>query len=201
MIGIIDSGLGNIQSIVNMIAKVGGQSCVVRAPAEVAACDKIVLPGVGAFDKGTSALRERGFDVALRSAVEDGAQLFGVCLGMQLLFEGSEEGVLPGLGLIPGRVKRFRVENEGLKVPHMGWNVVHPTRPSRLFAKTEEETRFYFVHSYYVECADSGDVTAVSRYGVEFACAVERGRILGVQFHPEKSHRFGMELFERFVET
>jgi glutamine amidotransferase len=200
VIEIVDPGLGNIQSLVNMIARAGAESRVARTPEELRDRDKVVLPGVGAFDKGIAALRERGFDSALHDAVANGARLFGVCLGMQLLLEGSDEGQLPGLGLIRGRVKRFHLEEHALKVPHMGWNVVQPTRPSQLFSPGAEEQRFYFVHSYYAECADAADVTAVSTYGIEFACAVERDRILGVQFHPEKSHRFGMELFKRFAE-
>lgn len=200
MIEIVDPGLGNIQSLVNMIARAGGDSRVARTPEELVDRDKVVLPGVGAFDKGIAALRERGFDVALREAVANGARLFGVCLGMQLLLEGSEEGALPGLGLIAGHVRRFHLEERGLKVPHMGWNVVRPTRPSQLFTSAENEQRFYFVHSYYADCTNQSDVSAVSTYGIEFACAIERERVLGVQFHPEKSHRFGMELFKRFVE-
>jgi glutamine amidotransferase len=200
VIEIVDPGLGNIQSLVNMIARAGGDSRVARTPEELVDRDKVVLPGVGAFDKGIAALRERGFDVALREAVANGARLFGVCLGMQLLLEGSEEGALPGLGLIAGHVRRFHLEERGLKVPHMGWNVVRPTRPSQLFTSAENEQRFYFVHSYYADCTNQSDVSAVSTYGIEFACAIERERVLGVQSHPEKSHRFGMELFKRFVE-
>jgi glutamine amidotransferase len=200
VIEIVDPGLGNIQSLVNMIARAGGESRVARAPEELVERAKVVLPGVGSFDRGITALRDRGFDEALRAAVASGARLLGVCLGMQLLFESSEEGVLPGLGLIAGRVKRFCLEDRRLRVPHMGWNVVRTTRPSQLFAQNAEEQRFYFVHSYYAECANASDVIAMSSYGIDFACAVERDRVLGVQFHPEKSHRYGMELFRRFVE-
>ena len=199
MIGLIDSGLGNINSVANMVRRAGGECTVVRDPARVDDHAKLILPGVGAFDRGMEALHERGFDTAVRAAADRGAWLFGVCLGMQLLLEGSEEGARPGLGLVPGQVKRLRVEDQGLKVPHMGWNVAHPTRDSLLFDAAAPQQRYYFVHSFYAAPAEAADITATASHGIEFACGVQRGKVLGVQFHPEKSHRFGLALMQRFV--
>ena len=200
MIDIVDAGLGNLRSVANMVAHVGGTCRFVTTPDELASSEKILLPGVGAFDAGMRTLRERHLEVPLKAAAARGARILGICLGMQLLFEASDEGTEPGLSLIPGNVKRFDGTRLGLKVPHMGWNAVRPTRSSTLFPSQYEEQRFYFVHSYYVECASPEDVTAVAVYGIEFACAVERGRVYGVQFHPEKSHRFGMNLLKLFSE-
>lgn len=200
MIDIVDCGLGNPASVLNMIRRIGGDGRLSESPDDVMAADKVVLPGVGAFDAGASALRERGLDEAIRQAVtENGAMVLGICLGMQLLLEGSDEGSLPGLALVPGRVRRFDVP--GMRVPHMGWNTVRPVRPSVLFDVDESEQRFYFVHSYYVECSDPGDVAGETNYGRPFTSAIECGRVLGTQFHPEKSHRFGMALMKRFVEA
>jgi imidazole glycerol-phosphate synthase subunit HisH len=128
--------------------------------------------------------------------------MLGICLGMQLLLEGSEEGSARGLGLVRGRVRRFRPPSGDLRVPHMGWNVVRPVRHSMLFERDgPEEQRFYFVHSYYVECEDPQDVAGVTQYGHEYTSALEHGRVLGVQFHPEKSHRYGMALLKRFADA
>jgi glutamine amidotransferase len=146
-----------------------------------------------------SALQQHGFVDALREATNRGAYVLGICLGMQLLFESSEEGVLPGLGLVPGRVEKFKLAGTPLKVPHVGWNIVRPLRDSALFSTSDEQQRFYHVHSYHAVCGDSGDTVAVTQYGYEFACAVQHGKVLGVQFHPEKSHRFGVRLMQRFV--
>ncbi len=201
MIAIVDYDVGNPGSVLNMIRRIGGDARLSSAPDEVRGAGKIILPGVGAFDAATEALRERGLDIAIRAAVDDGATVLGICLGMQLLLEGSEEGVSPGLSLVPGRCRRFDVADLGLRVPHMGWNTLDVTRPSILFDTGAAESRFYFVHSYHAECDDPADVTATTTYGHPFAAAFERGRVLGVQFHPEKSHRFGMALMKRFLEA
>jgi len=199
---IIDYGMGNLGSVLNMIRRVGGDARASSSEAEVRSAEKLILPGVGAFDAGASALQNGGLDEAIRHAVRhNGALLLGICLGMQLLLESSEEGALPGLALVPGRVRRFQVEGQGLRVPHMGWNVVRLIRPSRLLDVGAEEQRFYFVHSYFVECDDAADVVGVTNYGHDFASAMERGPVLGVQFHPEKSHRFGMAVLKKFLET
>jgi len=201
MIVILDYGMGNIASVANMIYRIGGKVKLSSSPDDVRRADKLILPGVGAFDAGVRALAERELDSAVKEAVANrGAVLLGICLGMQLLFESSEEGKLPGLGLVSGHVRRFQVEAQGLRVPHMGWNVVCPLHSSRLFNHEGEEQRFYFVHSYHAVCRDAADVSAIAHYGYDFTCAVERGSVMGVQFHPEKSHRFGMALLNRFIE-
>lgn len=200
MIVIVDYGMGNIASVENMIRKVGGEAKLSSSPAEVRSAAKLVLPGVGSFDPGMRALGERSLDAAVREAANaHGAYVLGICLGMQLLFDSSEEGSLPGLALVSGDVRRFRPAAPGLRVPHMGWNVARPTRATRLFSPGAEESRYYFVHSFHARCAREEDVSAVTTYGYDFACAVERGNVMGVQFHPEKSHRFGMALFRRFI--
>lgn len=201
MIKIIDYDAGNIASIANMLDRLGAQSEIVSKPAELRPGDKVILPGVGAFDTGARNLTERGLRGAITELASTGTiQVLGICLGMQLLFESSEEGVLPGLGLISGKVVRFRFDSSKLKVPHMGWNLVHPRKESWLFGEDRSsEQRFYFVHSYHAVCNHQADIAAEATHGYSFCCAVERGNIAGVQFHPEKSHRFGLSLLKRFV--
>lgn len=192
--------MGNLASVQNMIRHIGGSAHISSSPEEVVDANLLILPGVGTFDAGIRALRETGMDHAIIAAVrENNASILGICLGMQLLMDSSEEGQLPGLGLVPGSVKRFQVHEQGLRVPHMGWNTVQPARPSRLFDPAVNEHRFYFVHSYQVECAEPKDITGVTQYGYDFTSAFEHENICGVQFHPEKSHTFGMRLFKRFL--
>lgn len=198
---VIDYGIGNIASVLNMIRFIGGEARLSISPDEVREAPVLILPGIGSFDAGMKALQATGMDLAIHEAVNSGATILGICLGMQLFMKTSEEGLLPGLGLVPGKVKRFPGNVPGLRVPHMGWNVVRPVRPSILFDAGPDEQRFYFVHSYYVDCDDSRDVTGVTEYGQTFTSSLERGRVIGVQFHPEKSHRFGMTLFRRFMEA
>lgn len=201
MIFIAAAGLGNVASVKNMIAKVGGGECrIVTEPEALRTAGKIILPGVGSFDAGMEALERTGMVRAIREAAERGASILGICLGMQLLFHRSEEGRLPGLGLMGGRVMRFRQTGGSMKIPHVGWNKVRPLRESPIFSMGLEEQRFYHVHSYHVECDDPGDIAATTNYGYEFTSAVHHGSVMGVQFHPEKSHRFGMALMKRFVE-
>lgn len=201
MITVIDYGMGNSGSVVNMIRKVGGEAIVTADVETIAQAAKLVLPGVGAFDAGVRALQASGIAEALRhAATTRQVPLLGICLGMQLMLESSEEGALAGLGLLPGRVNRFRVEAQGLRVPHMGWNTVRRTKPCTLLDPDEDELRYYFVHSYYVECTDASDVCGITHYGHDFVSMFERGNLMGVQYHPEKSHRFGMRLFHQFVD-
>jgi imidazole glycerol-phosphate synthase subunit HisH len=196
---VIDSGMGNLASVANMIRKIGGEAKITSSPEEISQAQKLVLPGVGSFDAGINALTNYSLDLAIKKAVkENGSFLLGICLGMQLLFESSEEGTQSGLGLIPGHVKRFRLDDQNLRIPHMGWNVVRPKQSSNLF-NVEDKQRFYFVHSYHVDCTNVKDVSAETQYGYDFVSAVESKNVMGVQFHPEKSHRFGMGLFERFL--
>ncbi|MGE4552570.1 MAG: imidazole glycerol phosphate synthase subunit HisH [Desulfovibrionaceae bacterium] len=203
MLVIVNYHCGNLGSIRNMLAKIGaGEVRVSDDRADIAAADKLILPGVGHFDTGMGSLRSLGLEPVLReAALERRIPVLGICLGMQLLFPDSEEGSEPGLGLVPGRIVRFRTaEAPGLKVPHMGWNTVEPTPGSRMFGRPEEEISFYFVHSYHAECDDPAHVAGWTRHGYDFASAVECANIWGTQFHPEKSHRYGMRLLQHFLE-
>lgn len=195
---IVDYGTGNLRAIANMIRKVGGQARISTGPADLASASKLILPGVGAFDTGMAQLRERGLlDVLHRKAREEKVPVLGICLGMQLLSRRSEEGALPGLGWIDGEARRFK--GDGLRVPHMGWNDVKVERANPLL-DAAEPWRFYFVHSYHVVCDRPEDVMGTSPYAGRFTAAVHRDNVLGVQFHPEKSHAFGMKLLKRFLE-
>lgn len=201
MIAIVDYDMGNVASVANMLKRVGATKAVLtRDPQVLSKADKIILPGVGAFDKGMRNLAEFGLMPALNdAAINRRVPILGICLGMQLLTQSSEEGTEAGLGWIRGSTVRFRFPaDSALKVPHMGWNHVTAARETALFA-TSERSRFYFVHGYYVACENPQDVIATATYGFEFACAVNHGNVYGVQFHPEKSHRFGMRLLEGFI--
>ncbi len=201
MITIIDYGAGNIGSVLNMIRHVGGLAEVTGNAAGVLGAKKILLPGVGSFDNAMARLARLGLVEPLKERAQSGVPFLGICLGMQLLANESEEGRMAGLGLIPGRVRRFCFEGETakLKIPHMGWNRVTPVRAHPLGQGMEEGARFYFVHSYYFDCEHAEDVLLRSEYGHEFTSGVQRGNVMGVQFHPEKSHRYGMQLIRNFV--
>lgn len=200
MITVIDYGAGNIGSVLNMIRHVGGQAVVARDGAAVMDAGKILLPGVGSFDNAMTRLDRLGLVAPIRERAEAGVPLLGICLGMQLLADRSEEGSCAGLGLVPGQVRRFRpAEGSDLKVPHMGWNRAIPVKGHPLASDLGTQARFYFVHSYFYECENQDDVLLKTSYGQEFASGVQRGNIAGVQFHPEKSHRYGMQLFRNFI--
>jgi glutamine amidotransferase len=201
-IGILDTGLGNLGSIQRMIEKVGGRAIYVSSPGQFEAVSKIILPGVGHFDEGMRTLNASGLLQSLRKHVnEDDLPILGICLGMQLLCRGSEEGNQTGLSMIDAEVQKFRFSSEqNLKVPHMGWNVVRSRRQKPLIPRTDEEQRFYFVHSYHVVPDDPEIIIGTASYGGEFCVAFNKGNIFGVQFHPEKSHRFGIALMKRFVD-
>ncbi len=201
-IHVVDLGIGNLGSVVNMLNRAGAQVERTSDPAAIASADKVILPGVGAFDAMVQKIDAAGFRVPLLEHARVGKHLLGICLGMQLLADGSEEGQLDGLGLIPGRVRRFRFEGEHayLKVPHMGWNSVVLRHDHPLARGLETGARFYFVHSYHFDCAEPGDELFHTRYGFDFASAVQHGNVMGVQFHPEKSHHFGLQLIQNFVE-
>jgi glutamine amidotransferase len=185
-----------------MLRKVGAQAQLVSTAAELDRAEKLILPGVGAFDNGIAALRERGLGEALRSKVlQDKVPLLGVCLGMQMLGRRSEEGSMDGLGLIDAEARRFRFSPDSRhKVPHMGWNLLAPRRDSPLLRELATRSRFYFCHSYHLVCNDPGDVLASATYGGDFVAVLQHDNVYGVQFHPEKSHRFGMALLHNFAE-
>jgi len=197
-IGLVDYGLGNLGSVTNMLKRVGADSHRVSEPEQVLASDKVLLPGIGAFDTGMTRLRDQGLFEPLREFAASGRPLLGICLGMQLLLDGSEEGVEPGLGLIPGTSVRFAEEPE-LRVPHMGWNVVTPTHDDPLVAGLEPDSRFYFVHSYKVVPTSDSDVLALTAYGAPFASMIRSGNVMGAQYHPEKSHAFGTRVLSNFA--
>lgn len=201
MIVVVDYGAGNIGSVLNMIRKVGGQAVASSNADELYRARKILLPGVGSFDNAMRKLENLGLVDPLRKCAASDVPLFGICLGMQLLSHGSEEGSLPGLGLIPGRVRQFQfdAEQSSLKIPHMGWNQVTASKSHPLSVGLETGARFYFVHSYHFECEDPADELFKTHYGYDFSSGVQRGNVMGVQFHPEKSHRFGMQLFKNFI--
>lgn len=201
MITVIDYGAGNIGSVLNMIKHVGGTAEVARDAQGVLGARKILLPGVGSFDNAVTRLDNLGLIEPLKACAAVGVPFLGICLGMQLLANRSEEGKLEGLGLIPGQVRRFQFEGEGasLKIPHMGWNKAVPAKDHPLIAGLDEDTRFYFVHSFFFECEDPDSTLLRSSYGGAFTSGVQRGNVMGVQFHPEKSHRYGMQLIKNFV--
>ena len=200
MITVVDYGVGNIGAILNMLDYIGIDAQASGEPGVLERADQLILPGVGAFDKAMSTLRSRQLiDPLNRAVLERKVPLMGVCLGMQLLARGSEEGNEAGLGWINADVHRIRLpEGSPLKVPHIGWMEVQPTRPSVLFEPGLVAERFYFDHSYHVTCDRQENVSAVIDYGMPLCCAIQAGNVSGVQFHPEKSHRFGMRLLRAF---
>lgn len=197
-VAVIDYGMGNRRSVEKALEHVGAAVVVTREPAVIAAAEGIVLPGVGAFPRAMANLRELGLDVQLSDRVAAGIPLLGICLGMQLLFEASSE-IEPtaGLGLIPGEVARLRAD--GHRIPHIGWNEVSFTRESPLTAGLGARAPFYHVHSYACHPSDATDVLASTEYGERFATVVGRGRVFGVQFHPEKSSAAGLRMLGNFA--
>ena len=201
---IIDYNMGNVKSVANMLRKIGAVSLVTKKLEVIDSAEKIILPGVGSFDAGMRSIHDSGLTTLLNKKIlSDKIPVLGICLGMQLFADKSEEGVLPGLGWIEGDVKKFRFDKAAfneLKIPHMGWNHVTPCKDSTLFCNVRQPMRFYFVHSYHYVCACDEHVAGKTTYGEEFTCAVHKDNIYGVQFHPEKSHTFGMQVLENFVE-
>jgi imidazole glycerol-phosphate synthase subunit HisH len=200
-VAVIDYGMGNIGSICKMLRLVGAEPIVSSDPQQLRAAEKLILPGVGHFDRAMANLDAAGLVDELKELVQTrGMPILGICLGMQLMCRSSEEGTRPGLGFVDARVRRFDFPGDRrLKVPHMGWRDLELARPSRFFDGLADMSRFYFVHSYFVECSEEPDVLARATHGHPFVAAFERGNVKGVQFHPEKSHRFGIRLFQNFV--
>jgi imidazole glycerol-phosphate synthase subunit HisH len=200
---IVDYGVGNVGSILNMYSRIGKRAILSRDPDEIGAAARVLLPGVGSFDHAMLRLRDSELEAPIKAAVDRGTPLLGVCLGMQLLLDGSEEGVESGLGLIRGRSYRFPNEFEGgkLRVPHMGWNTLERAKETKTLPSLGKADRYYFVHSYFVHPDDPADVLTRTTYGTTFASGISHDNVSGVQFHPEKSHRFGLKLLSDFAES
>lgn len=200
MITIVDYGMGNLGSVVNMLRRVEVDCEVTGDPARIASASRILLPGVGAFDAAIERIEATGIRQVLDDkALRERVPVLGICLGMQLLTRGSEEGTRPGLGWIQADTLRLPHDLR-IKIPHMGWNVAECTRSCPLTERFDGEIRFYFVHSYCVHTDEPNDTVLRTHYGVDFAAAVQSGNIMGAQFHPEKSHRFGMQFLRNFAD-
>ena len=200
MIAIIDYGAGNLQSVRNALDFIGCPGTITSDPAEILSSDGIILPGVGAFGSAMAEMEGRGLTEAVKFAAKSGKPFIGICAGMQLLFEESEESPgVPGLGVLRGKVLIFPAD-KGLKIPHMGWNSIRTKKESRLLGKLSGTPYMYFVHSYYVKADDEGIVSALSDYGTTFDAAVEQNNLFGCQFHPEKSGNEGISILRRFAE-
>lgn len=200
MITVIDYGIGNILSFINLYKRLNIECCVATSYQDLVGASKVILPGVGSFDHAMISLNRSGMREALDDLVMDKkVPVLGICVGMQMLANSSDEGELPGLGWVPGTVRKFDVEKVK-QLPHMGWNDVVPLHASGLFKNFSETPKYYFLHSFYFECADQNHALASSTYGEEFTCAVNSGSVFGVQFHPEKSHHFGVNLLKNFSE-
>ena len=200
MIRIIDYKIGNVMSIHNMFKKLGLESKVTSDLKEIREAKKLILPGVGAFDYAMSELNKNHQLKSLicKKVLEDRVPILGICLGMQLLLDSSEEGKLGGFGFIKGTVKKISTNNKTLKVPHMGWNNIKINIKSKLTDGLNNESKFYFVHSYAVHCNNSRNVLCTTNHGGEFDSVINHQNIYGTQFHPEKSHKFGLKLLQNF---
>ncbi len=200
MITIIDYGMGNLGSVKNMFKRIGVESVVSSDISEISRADKILLPGVGAFDAAMRKIKESGFiNILNEKALIQQIPIMGICLGMQLLTNKSEEGSLQGLGWIDAETVKFHFDKDSSnKIPHMGWNVINRKKDSVLTKNLPIDSRFYFVHSYYVKCNDQNDIVCTTPYGHDFTSILQRGNIFGAQFHPEKSLKFGMEILSNF---
>lgn len=204
MLVVIDYLMGNLGSITNMLKKIGAKVTISSSPADIEQADKLILPGVGTFDCGMKKLHELGLVPVLKhKVIENKTPILGICLGMQLFSKRSGEGKMPGLGWLDAETIRFKFADAQFvpKVPHMGWNTVSIMRRSSLFDNMYAESRFYFLHSYHVVCNDDADILTKTHHGYDFVSSIMRGNISGVQFHPEKSHKFGMRLLENFVHS
>lgn len=202
MIAIVDHGYANIQSVDRMLRRINEVPLVIDRPEDIRRADKIILPGIGAFDAPMRRLQELGLvDALTEHAIVRQRPILGICVGMQIMTQRSEEGDAKGLGWIDGECRRFRPPVEAkLRVPHMGWSKVEITPGAELFSEFGNEAKYYFVHSYYVSLRDRSAMAASCNYGVDFCASFQKDNIFGVQFHPEKSHRFGLGLLKAFTE-
>ncbi len=199
MTAIIDYDAGNIKSVEKALQLLGSETAVTRDPEQILSADRVILPGVGSFGDAMQKLENYGLIPVIRKVVETGTPFLGICLGLQLLFESSEESPgAAGLGLLGGKIRRIPAA-EGLKIPHMGWNSLHFPKEGRLFAGLPEGTYAYFVHSYYLEAEDPSIVAAETEYGVTIHASVEKGNLFACQFHPEKSSAAGLRMLENFI--
>jgi glutamine amidotransferase len=200
MIAVVDYGVGNLRSVSKALERVGADVCVTSSPADLDRADAVVLPGVGAFAHCMDNLRSAGLEASVRAAAASDKPFLGVCVGMQILFEESDEfGRVEGLGILRGRVRRFEPSDPTLKVPHMGWNQLDVKRRAPHLEGIEDGTRVYFVHSYYVETPDPSIVATTTNYDVEFVSSAWRGNIFATQFHPEKSQATGLRILGNFA--
>lgn len=202
MITVIDYGIGNIGSILNMIKKAGGKAQYTSEPSEIDKADKLILAGVGSFDAGIRNLKLNDLDLLLKKKVlDDEIPILGICLGMQLMTNKSEEGILDGLGWIDAKTIKFNFGNNAkYKIPHMGWNTVTIDKGGPLFKNIDNKSRFYFVHSYHVVCNNPEDILTTTEYGINFVSSFQKENIMATQFHPEKSLRYGLMVMKNFVE-
>ncbi|MBR2738887.1 MAG: imidazole glycerol phosphate synthase subunit HisH [Lachnospiraceae bacterium] len=201
MIAIIDYDAGNMKSVEKALQAMGQENTVTSDPDTILSADRVILPGVGAFGAAMTSIRERGLEEVIRKVCAQGTPFLGICLGLQLMFEESEEDPgVRGLGLLPGKIRRIP-DAPGLKIPHMGWNSLQVTPGSRLMAGLEEEPFVYFVHSYYLHADDPSDVAAKTFYSCEIHAAVEHENIFACQFHPEKSSETGLHILKNFCEV
>ena len=197
---IINYNLGNPKSIKNMLSYLGIDAVISDDLNTLKSADRLILPGVGHFAHGMNQLNNLGFtDVIKEHALTQQKPILGICLGMQLMTNFSEEGDVEGLGLIDAQTKKFQLQDKSLKIPHMGWNEVSWQKESPILNSLSEKPRYYFVHSYFVECNNQNDVLGTTHYGQDFVSAFQHDNIIGMQFHPEKSHQFGMELLKNFT--
>jgi glutamine amidotransferase len=203
MIVVVDYGAGNIGSIINMFKRLGAQAIASSDEKVIAQATKLILPGVGSFDYGMNKLIESGvIDILNKKVLVDKTPILGICLGVQLMTEGSEEGSIPGLGWFNARTVKFDLNsrNLSLKIPHMGWNDTFLQKESKYFNIDDDEYRYYYVHSYHLLAEDEKDILTTCEYGYEFVSGLEKDNITGLQFHPEKSHKFGMRILKNFIE-
>jgi imidazole glycerol-phosphate synthase subunit HisH len=199
MITIVNYGMGNLGSVLNMCKRIGVAAQISNDVAVIEKAEKLLLPGVGAFGAAMQLINDGGLlDVLNYKAKEEKVPILGICLGMQLLTNASEEGNVKGLGWINAETKKFQFKNNDLKIPHMGWNFIQPTQENVLLENLSAESKFYFVHSYFVECQSEKNVLANTQYGAAFNSIIHHENIYGAQFHPEKSHKFGMQLLTNF---